>query len=156
MIYDDLTNWNLYFKEPIFEEIYQKLLMLSVDSKNGEHFRTDSYYFKMISYDTLENPKIIESHKKEVDVQVVLLGGEKIKIYSPEKLEITTPYSEELDCQFYKATHNPDMELNLIPGRMAVFFPQDAHACQYTHRNEPETIKKIVIKINEELFTHQK
>lgn len=154
MIYDSLTNWNQYFDAPIFDEIYQKLMSLTVNTKNGEYYRTENYYFKVMSYDTMPEPSIIESHKKEVDVQVVLKGGERIKIYSPKDLKIATEYSEETDCQFYKAKETADMEFKLFPGKMAVFFPQDIHGCQYTQSNEIETIKKIVIKINEKLFTY--
>lgn len=154
MIFDDLTNWSRYFKGPIFDDIYQKLLAMTTDTKNGEHHRTDSYYFKVMSYDTINEPTIIESHKREVDIQIVLAGGERIKIYNKDNLKITTPYSEDTDCQFYKALKAAEMEFMLKPGKMAVFFPQDIHGCQYTLSNKVETIKKIVIKINEELFTH--
>ncbi len=83
-----------------------------------------------------------------MDVQVVLKGGERIRIYNPEGLKIATEYSEETDCQFYKAKDAADMEFKLFPGKMAVFFPQDIHGCQFTQSNEMETIKKIVIKIS--------
>lgn len=156
MIYDSLTNWGQYFDSPIFDEIYQKLMLLSIETKNGEYYRTENYYFKVMSYDTKLKPSVIESHRKEVDVQVVLKGCERIKIYGPKGLLKTTEYSEETDCQFYKAKEVADMEFKLFPGKMAVFFPQDIHGCQYTQSNEIETIKKIVIKINEKLFTYQK
>lgn len=156
MIYDSLSNWNQYFINPVFDEIFQKLETLSVNTKNGEYFRTDHYYFKVMSYDTKKEPKVIESHRKEVDVQVVLHGGERIKIYSATKLKVSTEYSEETDCQFYKETNSHDMELKLYPGKMAVFFPEDVHGCQHTLANETQNIKKIVIKIDEKLFTHQK
>lgn len=156
MIYDNITNWNQYFNGAVFDEIYQKLLSLTFDTKNGEYYRTDKYYFKVMSYDTLNEPTIIESHKREVDVQVVLKGGERIRIYNKENLKISTDYSEETDCQFYAAQKPAEMEFKLIPSKMAVFFPQDIHGCQYTLSNKVETIKKIVIKINEELFTYQK
>lgn len=38
---------------------------------------------------------------------------------------------------------------------MALFFPQDIHACQYNVDNTSETIKKVVFKIDEKLFTQQ-
>ncbi len=156
MIFDDLTNWNQYFKGPVFDEIYNKLITLSVETKNGEYYRTENYYFKVMSYDTMPEPSIIESHRKEVDVQVVLKGGERIRIYNQEGLVLSSEYSEETDCQFYKAKEAAIMEFKLLPGKMAVFFPQDIHGCQYTQSNEIETIKKIVIKIDEKLFTYQK
>jgi len=156
MIYDELKNWNQYFKGPVFDEIFEKLQLLTIDTKNGEHFKTDQYYFKVMSYDTFVEPTIIESHKREVDVQVVLIGGERIRIYDATDLEVSSEYSKELDCKFYSANNPELIELKLIPGKMAVFFPQDIHGCQYTLTDKVENIKKIVIKINEELFTHQK
>ena len=107
-----------------------------------------------MSYETKIRPSIIESHKKEVDVQILLKGKEHIKIYSADNVETMEEYDSKTDCQFYKDIKGPDLELNLIPDKMAVFFPQDIHGCQYAFNNQASVIKKIVIKIDEKLFTH--
>jgi len=153
MIFDKIQNRHHYFKNPIFEEIFQKLTTITLDSPNGNYYECDSYFFKVMNYDTKSNPTIIESHKREVDIQILLSGSENIKIYNNSQVEITENYSEEIDCQFYKSIHAPNMELSLSPGNMAVFFPQDIHGCQYAVNNKIENIKKIVIKIDEKLFT---
>jgi beta-galactosidase beta subunit len=36
---------------------------------------------------------------------------------------------------------------------MAIFFPDDIHQPQFALENKIETLKKIVIKIDEKLFT---
>lgn len=153
MIFDKLSCWKLYFKSPVFDEIFEKLNTISLDTPNGTHHKSDNYYFKVMSYETKYEPTIIESHQKEVDVQILLSGEEHIKLYDQHQVEITSEYSEESDCQFYKSDVSPAATLDLKPGKMAVFFPQDIHGCQHTVNGEIKSIKKIVIKINEELFT---
>ncbi|WP_299315621.1 YhcH/YjgK/YiaL family protein [uncultured Aquimarina sp.] len=153
MIFDTIDNKDQYFQNPIFEEIFSKLKTLTIDIPNGNYYECDAYYFKVISYDTKVNPTIIESHRKEVDIQILLSGNERIKIYNPKQVNISATYDKEIDCQFYKSIGIPDLELNLSPGKMAVFFPQDIHGCQYPVNNTIENIKKIVIKIDEKFFT---
>lgn len=75
-----------------------------------------------MSYDTKLESKIIESHRKEVDIQILSEGKEKIKIFNLNDVEITQPYEVESDCQFYKEKNVCVSEVNLLPGYMAVLF----------------------------------
>ena len=153
MIIDKINNWVLYFKAPIFLEIFKELDNYNFDTPNGIYRTNENYYFKVLSYDTKLESNIIESHIKEVDVQILFFGNEKIKIYNSESVTITEPYSNETDCQFYKKIGNPISEINLQPGYMAIFFPDDIHHPQFAVGNKIQTIKKIVLKIDEKLFT---
>ncbi|MFC5047740.1 YhcH/YjgK/YiaL family protein [Aquimarina hainanensis] len=154
MIFDTIENRELYFDTPIFKEIFKKLKTLNANTPNGIYFKEDDYYFKVVGYDTKLQPSIIESHRREIDIQIMLSGKEQIKLYNIKDVNITVPYSAESDCEFYKSDNASNLALNLTPGYMAIFFPQDIHECQYAVNNEVEKIKKIVIKINEKLFTH--
>jgi YhcH/YjgK/YiaL family protein len=153
MIFDKTKNWSIYFKHPIFNKIFADLNNIKIDTPNGIYFKNEDYYFKVMSYITKENPSIIENHRKEVDIQIVLLGSEKIKLFSLENLEVERDYSEEDDCQFYNITKNNHSELILKPSFMAVFFTQDIHQPQFLVNNKQEELKKIVIKVNEKFFT---
>lgn len=155
MIFDSIDNWNSYFDASgIFGEVFDKLAKVNVNTPNGEYRINDLCYYKVMSYDTKLEPTIIESHKREVDIQVVLKGAEGINIYSVTDVEITSAYDNKTDCQFYKSVRKPQLDLRLTPGKMAIFFPQDIHGCQHAQDSNTETIKKIVIKIDEKLFTH--
>lgn len=79
MILDKVENSSRYFKVPIFEEIFQKLKDFDINTLDGTYKTHDLYYFKVMSYETQLSPKIIESHKKEVDIQILLSGKELIK-----------------------------------------------------------------------------
>ena len=155
MIFDSIDNWNSYFDASgIFGEVFDKLAKVNVNTPNGEYRINDLCYYKVMSYDTKLEPTIIESHKREVDIQVALKGAEGINIYSVTDVEITSAYDNKTDCQFYKSVRKPQLDLRLTPGKMAIFFPQDIHGCQHALDSNTETIKKIVIKIDEKLFTH--
>lgn len=153
MIYDHINNWHFYFKHKIFNEIFDKLKQINLDTINGIHFKTTSYYFKVMSYDTQINPTIIENHKKEVDIQILLSGTEKVNLYSKNQVMSIRGYNNEDDCEFYKPIHMHHSQIMLQPGYMGVFFYQDIHAPLFVGCKEIETIKKVVIKVNEEFFT---
>jgi YhcH/YjgK/YiaL family protein len=151
MIYDKISNWKCYFKNPKFVDIFQELNKLTESTENGNYY-FDGYYFKVMEYDTKENPDIIETHRKEVDIQVVLKGGEMIKMYHLEDLEVKKEYNDENDSIFYRSTKPPYSEIQLTPNYMGVFFPSDAHHPQFCIGNKVEKLKKIVIKVNIEYF----
>jgi YhcH/YjgK/YiaL family protein len=140
MILDKIENSNRYFKAPIFEEIFQKLKDFDINTPNG-------------TYKTQLSPKIIESHRKEVDVQILLSGKELIKIYKEEDVSVLEKYNSKGDCQLYQELNSPITELILEPSYMAIFFPNDIHGPLYAYNNKVDKLKKIVIKIDETLFS---
>lgn len=152
MIIDEIKNWKLYFKEPIFEKIFKDLSKFSLETPNGTYKDNEDYYFKVMSYKTNTQSKVIESHRKEVDVQILLEGKEKINIFNSNAVEVTEKYDEASDCQFYKKIGKPVVEINLQPNYMAIFFPQDIHEPTLAVDNKLEVLKKIVIKIDEKFF----
>lgn len=155
MILDKLANRHFYFKGAIFDELFYQLSLYDINTPNGVYKNHEDFYFKVMSYDTKLDSTITESHRKEVDIQILFSGKEGIKIFSATDVEIIKPYYYESDCQFYKPIKEPFCEITLEPGYMAVFFPDDIHNPQVAVFNKIEKLKKIVIKVNEKLFTHK-
>ena len=155
MILDKVENSGRYFKGPIFKEIFLKLKDFDINTPNGTYIINDSYYFKVMSYKTQLSPKIIESHRKEVDVQILLSGKELIKIYKEEDVGVIEKYNSKIDCQFYQELNSPISELILEPSYMVVFFPNDIHGPIHAYNKQVTLLKKIVIKIDETLFSQQ-
>lgn len=153
MIVDKISNWQIYFKTPVFKEVFDQLATYSVDTPNGVYKNHDKFYFKVMSYDTKLDSTIIESHIKEVDVQILLTGHENIKLYDKSVVEVKEAYDQDNDVTFYNAKGTPHSEVNLEPGYMGVFFPDDIHHPQFAVNNKIEKLKKIVIKIDEDLFS---
>lgn len=87
----------------------------------------------------------IETHKKYIDIQMPLLGVEKIG-WKPgcELQEVSVPYSEENDIEFY--VDRPTAYTKIYPGQFAVYFPEDGHAPGIGEGN----IRKVIVKIQVE------
>ena len=76
MIYDKIQKWHLYFKHDIFKKMFNDLECITLETENGTHFKNEDYYFKVMSYETQLESNIIENHKKDVDIQIILAGEE--------------------------------------------------------------------------------
>jgi beta-galactosidase beta subunit len=107
MILDKVKNSSKYFKAPIFYYILQKLKDFHINTSNGNYKTHDSYYFKLMSYETQLFPKIIESHRAEVDIQILLFGKELVRIYKEEDISVLEKYNSKIDCQFYQELNSP-------------------------------------------------
>jgi len=152
MILDKLEYSTRYFKSKLFKEIFDKVRDFDINTPNGTYLTNERYYFKVMTYDTQFSPNIIESHRKEVDVHILLYGKERIKIYKEGEVIVKKKYSSRTDCQFYQESKPASLEFILESGYMAIFFPNDIHAPLFTCNNKVEELKKIVIKIDEKLF----
>ncbi len=89
-----------------------------------------------------EKERLLETHKKYVDLQYVISGSDKIgwKFYD-KTFKVFKKYDKKNDITFFK--NSPDFFITLKKGEFAVFFNQDAHAplCGVA------AVKKCVFKI---------
>ena len=149
MIYDTLNN--IAFYKGLSPDIYEGLKFLqqvSPDIAVGTYQLTPNVKAIVSEYTTKEvNENGYEAHRQNIDIQYLLKGKEKIACLPLEELSETKPYSEETDAAFYNAVsdHSP-LTLDLRSGCFAIFFPQDGHMPQL-YVNEPEKVKKVVIKV---------
>lgn len=67
----------------------------------------------------------MEGHRKYVDIQYVISGGESMGWSPREGLENSTDYDEENDFELFKGA--PQSVVCVPPGSFAVFLPTDAH-----------------------------
>lgn len=147
MIYDRITNINTY--KGLSPDIYEGLKFLrqvSPDIAVGTHQINPRVNAIVSEYDTKKvNEHGYEAHRKNVDIQYLLLGEERMACLPIERLKETKPYSEENDAAFYAADLRPQ-ELILGNGYFAVLFPQDGHMPQLCI-DEPVPVKKVVVKV---------
>lgn len=148
MIYDRITNINIY--KGLSPDIYEGLKYLrqvSPDIAVGTHQINPRVKAIVSEYETKQvNEYGYEAHKKNIDIQYLLKGEERIACCSMEKLTVTKPYSEEKDAAFYAAEGVKAQELTIGHGFFAIFYPQDAHMPQLSV-DEPTMVKKIVVKV---------
>ena len=148
MIFDKLTNYPNYFQSSEMKSIIEDVIQnYSITTEDGTYQEFDHYYIKVMSPETLEVSDIIESHQREIDIQILLNGTEKIRIFSEESVTIKSDYNPEIDCTFYTPSSDPHSEIVLQPEYFAMFFPQDIHNPLIAN-NTIQSLKKIVVKID--------
>ncbi len=121
---------------------------LGADATDGTFDLPDIGGFAMImAYDT--EPayrRMLETHKRYVDVQVLLSGRELIQWTPLRSLEPAVGYDTERDLAFWKDA--PAAYVLMEPGQFAVFFPSDAHKPNCSvDPGSPSTNKKLVVKV---------
>lgn len=133
----------------IAPEVYDFLLDKSrcnESAPNGRIDITEDCYAIVSGYETASRDnKEYESHRKYIDVQMLIAGEEYIEIAPIDKLRVSKEYSAEKDVMFFSNDVAGD-NLVLEPGKAVILMPDCGHmpgvAC-----NEPKTVKKVVVKI---------
>lgn len=146
MILDSLRNASSTSAlNPLFKKAFE--FIQSNDLSKMEPGKTlidgDKLFISVMEIDgkTPEAAKM-ESHRKYIDIQVVISGVETMGWTAIEHCtDAIEPYNGEKDLQFF--TNKPSTYLTVHPGEFAVFFPEDGHAPGIG--NGP--IKKAVLKV---------
>ena len=148
MIFDHLTNILTYkaLSPDIFAGL-EYLQQLSPAITPGTYQLTPRVKAIVSEYETkVKNEVGFEAHKKNIDIQYLLKGEERIACMPIEKLTETEPYSEEKDAAFYAAEGVVVQTMTIGGGYFAIFFPQDGHMPQLCV-DEPKKVKKVVVKV---------
>lgn len=150
MIFDHITNLSTY--KTLSADIYEGLRFLqqvSPDIAVGTYQINSRVRAIVSEYETkVENEVGYEAHRKNIDIQYLLKGEERVACLPIDKLKETVPYSEEKDAAFFTSSLQP-IEMTLGDGYFAIFFPQDGHMPQLSI-DKPEMVKKVVVKIKME------
>jgi biofilm protein TabA len=154
MIFDKVENLSQYFDKPWVGVVLDFYKTLDVNTPNGEYeLMGRDLYCKVLDYETKTSDFITESHRKYVDIQIIMKGQEIIETFLIDKLNILVEYKNEIDCTFYENSNiEPLTRVLLEPSFFALFFPQDAHKTQIALNNVSNSLKKIVFKVEKSLF----
>lgn len=87
-----------------------------------------------------------ESHRKYIDVQVVVEGDEVIEVIDAARIAAKDPYNGDRDLITYQdtATASP---VKLGAGEAAVFYPVDVHMPGLRSGPAPALVRKTVVKV---------
>lgn len=147
MIYDKIDNLETY--AGISEDIrigLEWLRDVNPNIENGVYQINPRVKAIVSEYETkMENEHGYEAHRKNIDIQYLLSGEERIACLPIERLKETKAYNEETDAAFYSADLMPQ-EMTIGNGYFAIFFPQDGHKPQLCV-DKPKKVKKVVIKV---------
>ena len=103
----------------------------------------DNFYFMIQSYMTKPvNECQLESHRKNIDIQIMLKGVEFIDIADVSRLCIKKDYDEDKDIMFWNAP--PQMaRTTLNVGDCIVLYPENAHRGAVTLKENTHVLKIV-------------
>lgn len=147
MIYDNIKNLNKYLGVvPHLEEVLSfikdnnlnNLPFERIDISENVYLVKQKYYGKDIK------DAGVESHKKYIDIQIILKGKESMQycLYN-DNLKVSVEYDDSKDIMFYDEVLNNKVEVS--KDEFVVFFKEDIH--QPGIKTGDEEINKIVVKI---------
>jgi biofilm protein TabA len=145
-----------YLKESldIDSEINKRLLKLNIDSFIKDLSIDTCNVFHQSAITKERKNCFIESHKKYVDIQLLINGYEQMEYVDIDKLIIKEKYNEEKDLTIYD-NYEHTSKILLQKSDVAIFFPDDGHIGQAMY-NKKSLINKIVVKVPIEAFEIKK
>jgi YhcH/YjgK/YiaL family protein len=155
MIYGHLAATDSYeflLSRPAWKTAFDWLKTVTPKTEKGIHkIQGDLIYANVHGYDTMAADQCrYETHRRYVDLQYCIEGGELIGWALPGQLEPDGGYSEEKDAQFY--LRRPAFcSVRMAPGSFAIFHPSDAHAPKAADGIHASTFK-LVIKLDRSLL----
>lgn len=154
MIVDKLENWGLYFKGADWGIVTNFLASLDKDTPEGEYaLKGREIFARVMSYETRGPDKAaLESHRSYIDIQSVLDGGEGIAWHPTGNLRPRDAYDEAKDVVFYIPPEKFPARVDVRPGYFVALFPHDAHMPQLQVPGMPSLVKKVVVKVQTELY----
>jgi len=87
-----------------------------------------------------------ESHRKYIDVQVVIEGEELMEVIDATRITVNQPYLAERDLITYLDATNAS-RLLLVAGQAAIFFPVDVHMPSLRTDTSAVLVRKTVVKV---------
>ena len=153
MITDRLDRWEQYFSGETLACAFKFLQSLNADSEDKiTELKGKDLFARVMSYETKTNQEAkLEAHNKYIDIQMSLIGAERIDWFPRESLKLKTAYNETKDAEYYHRPGDAPMHIDNHPGYFTLLYPDDAHMPQLIVGDAPTLIKKVVIKVNVDL-----
>ena len=106
----------------------------------------DKFFYSVQSYETkpVEECKL-ESHRKYIDIQIMVSGEERMDVVDISRLEIREEYDEDKDVMFWRIPRRMSKS-TLRTGDYIILYPENAHRGAASI-NEANHVLKIVGKL---------
>ncbi|NLE16773.1 MAG: DUF386 family protein [Spirochaetales bacterium] len=148
MIIDKLSDLRRYIPSlPALETVCSVLESGILKTQSFGSYKTDnpSVRYNLFTYHTEKTASdIYEIHQKEVDVQILLSGFERMDIASKDGLQTIEEYNPAKDALFSKG--NKAVSYHADTTTFALFFPGEPHAPNLVD-GKPTEVVKVVFKI---------
>ena len=156
MLYGKLNLLDTYapfLRGPVWVDALNWLRSMPIDIAPGIHpLRGEHMFANVHGYQTLAREACrFESHRRYIDLQYCISGGERIEWEALDTLIANDEYDAQKDVQHYQSPEHPSGILRMRPDTFAIFRPEDGHMPKIADGIHPE-VAKVVIKIDAGLF----
>lgn len=126
----------------------------SLNRKESKRINYDDDLFVIaMNTETRSREKLVfESHRKYIDIHVIVEGEEVIDIIDINDCPHAHEFNENDDYYLYDIDSKDFEEFKLVAGDFKVIFFHDVHKASVAKDGIGVDVKKLVIKISEELF----
>lgn len=125
--------------------VHARITALAGGSTHRHELPGGAYAVEM-AYQTKPRPEgFFETHRKYIDVQVIVAGDELMEVAAAAQLGVTQAYDEAKDVTKHADTDAASV-LRVRTGDAAVFWPEDAHMPSLAVK-KPGLVHKTVIKV---------
>ncbi|MGN7357230.1 YhcH/YjgK/YiaL family protein [Paenibacillus sp. SAF-054] len=150
MIYDKLENIHQYASDnSVLSQCFKDIESSLHADLHPDEMASKVYKKSRIQFATAPKcEKRFESHRKYIDIHIVLKGREYVEVGSAASLTNRTEYDPDQDILFGDMQEGEGGKLTgyLEPGRFLVCFPDDAHLVG-AHEHTAAIVEKFVYKI---------
>ncbi len=146
MIFDSIEHLAIY--QTVLPQLDSVISLLgdgNLDLTKGAHTTlVPGLRYNVAEYTTTDQPKEYEIHVREVDVQVMLQGEERIMSARRELAETAGPYDALGDASMVQGPENAGIVLQ--EGDFAIYFPGEPHKPGVAVGSSLP-VKKVIFKI---------
>jgi YhcH/YjgK/YiaL family protein len=122
---------------------YKRLIECPLGGSEKIELDEDNFALEQL-YDAKDRKEcFFESHRKYIDIQLILDGEEIIEVSNTNLLAVALTYNEELDFIKYRDKKECS-SIVLKAGDVAIFYPQDAHMPCIKVKESVKVIKAVV------------
>ncbi len=126
---------------------YLKNITVSETDAGAKVIVDKNFYYTIQSYSTKpENEAILESHRKYVDIQIMVSGEEQMDLADISRLTIKENYNPENDVIVWNIPKRM-ARITLTAGDSVILYPENAHRGAIMNRNKSHKVLKIVGKV---------
>jgi YhcH/YjgK/YiaL family protein len=125
---------------------YQRINKIAVGVTEKLDLEDGAFALEQVYHAKPRADVFLESHRKYIDVQVIVAGAERMEVIDISRLTESQAYLEERDLIKYADT-TATSHLRMEPGNIAIFFPVDGHLSTLSPEAGPVLVRKSVVKV---------
>lgn len=135
--------------QELSKEVYEFIIKTDLNALPvGRRYFKNGIYANVEEYNTQSrSTRRYETHRKYIDIQLIISGSEKVVVDDINNLDICEPYDCDKDIAFYYDNH-AGKKYELKEKAFMIFYPGQAHMpCVDVEEGVHNKVKKIVFKI---------